>query len=563
MRILPFGSAALLVEPASEAADDEAALAAVLALHAAVDAAPPRGVLELVPAARTLLLRLAADADPRGLAAALRSLRPDPAALPPGPLVELPVRYDGDDLDPVAGLLGLSREALIARHAAPEYRVAFVGFAPGFGYLAGGDRGLVVPRRADPRPRIPAGSVAVAGAYSGVYPRASPGGWQLLGSTEAVLWDERREPPALLRPGTRVRFTATRATARAARPAQALDASRTFAASPPGDRPHPIDDAPQVDRPRADDARQPAAPRRPFVAPGGAERALEVLAPGGRSLLQDLGRPGLAALGVAPAGALDRAAVRRANRIVGAPAGAAVIEHVLGGLRLRARGRMLVTVVGAQAPVTIDGEPAERDRALLLHDGAELAVGAPSRGVAVVVAVQGGIDIEPVLGSRSYDTLADLGPAPLAAGDLLPTGPAGRAAAALQESGARLPALGDLVELELLPGPRADWFEPEALRHLTEAPWTVSPRSDRIALRLEGPHPLERRPRRGGELASEGLVRGALQVPPDGRPVLFLADHPLTGGYPVIGVLSSRSLDLAGQCPPGAIVRFTQGVAPR
>ncbi|MET0162214.1 MAG: urea amidolyase family protein [Microbacteriaceae bacterium] len=544
MRILPVGDAALLVEPAAEGADPDAALRAVLALHAALEADPPLGVVELVPAARTVLVRFrpgGGRADARGattasaLSAALLELRPDATAPPEGPLVTLPARYDGEDLDAVAALLDLSREALVARHSAPEYRVAFVGFAPGFGYLAGGDPRLVVPRRDDPRPRIPAGSVAIAGGFSGVYPRASPGGWQLLGSTDAVLWDERHDPPALLRPGTRVRFEPIRSTARLG-----------VAAEPAPVRSSPV----------------PASgATRPAGAVGA--RALEVLHPGGRSLLQDLGRPGMAALGVAPAGALDCAAVRRVNRIVGAPADAAVIEHVLGGLRLRARGRMLVAVVGAEAPVTIDGEPADRDRALLLDDGAELGIGAPSRGAAVLVGAHGGIDIPPVLGSRSRDTLASLGPAPLAAGDLLPIGPVGRTAAALQESGPRLPAPGDVVELELLPGPRADWFEPEALRRLLAAPWTVSPRSDRIALRLEGPDPLVRRTSRSGELASEGLVRGAVQVPPDGRPVLFLADHPLTGGYPVIGVIAPRSLDLAAQCPPGTVVRFTQGVAHR
>lgn len=544
MRILPVGDAALLVEPAPEGADADAALGAVLALHAALEADPPLGVVELVPAARTVLVRFrpgGGRADARGattasaLSDALRDLRPDAAAPPEGPLVALPVRYDGEDLDAVAALLDLSRETLVARHSAPEYRVAFVGFAPGFGYLAGSDPRLVVPRRDDPRPRIPAGSVAIAGGFSGVYPRSSPGGWQLLGSTDAVLWDERRDPPALLRPGARVRFEPIRPTARlgvAAEP-ETIPASRV-----------PTSGA-----------------TRPAGAIGG--RALEVLHPGARSLLQDLGRPGLAPLGVAPSGALDRASARRADRLVGSPAGAAVIEHALGGLRLRAHGRMLVAVTGADVPLTIDGEPVPCDRTLLLEDGAELELGAPTRGVVAYLAVQGGIAVPAVLGSRSHDTLAGLGPSPLAAGDLLPLGAAGPAAAALHEPGPRLPAPGDVVELALLPGPRADWFGEEELRRMLEVRWTVSPRSDRIALRLEHVHPLVRDPAHRGELASEGLVRGAVQVPPDGRPVLFLADHPLTGGYPVIGVVAPRSLDLAAQCPPGAVVRFTQGVARR
>ncbi len=546
MRILPVGEAALLVEPAPEDADADTALRAVLALHAALEAEPPPGVVELVPAARTVLVRYrpgGAGADARGattaaaLSAALRELHPDATAPPEGPLVTLPVRYDGEDLDAVAALLELSHEALVARHSAPEYRVAFVGFAPGFGYLAGGDPGLVVPRRDDPRPRIPAGSVAIAGGFSGVYPRASPGGWQLLGSTDAVLWDERRDPPALLRPGARVRFEPMRATARVHVALELIPASPAGARLPaPG----------------------PALPAATISA-----RALEVLHPGARSLLQDLGRPGLAPLGVAPSGALDRAAARRANRLVGAAAGSAAIEHVLGGLRVRAHGRLLVAVTGAAVPVTIDGEPAPCDRALLLDDGAELELGAPGRGVVAYLAAQGGIAVPAVLGSRSRDTLGGLGPPPLVAGDVLPLGGAGRAAASLHEPGPRLPAPGEAVELALLAGPRADWFGVDERRRLLDVRWTVSPRSDRVALRLEHARPLVRDPARRGELASEGLVRGAVQVPPDGRPVLFLADHPLTGGYPVIGVIAPRSLDFAAQCPPGTLVRFTQGVAHR
>jgi KipI family sensor histidine kinase inhibitor len=540
MRILPVGDAALLVEPVPEGADADAALRAVLALHAALEADPPSGVVELVPAARTVLVRFrpgGGRADARttttasALSATLRDLRPDATAPPEGPLVALPVRYDGEDLDAVAELLDLSREALVARHSAPEYRVAFVGFAPGFGYLAGGDPRLVVPRRDDPRPRIPAGSVAIAGAFSGVYPRASPGGWQLLGSTDAVLWDERRDPPALLRPGARVRFEPVRRSAR-------VDVAGRPAAIPGS-------------------GAGPAASASACSAGASAGRALEVLHPGARSLLQDLGRPGLAALGVAPSGALDRSAARRAVRLVGAPPGAAVIEHALGGLRLRAHGRLLVAVTGAEVPLTIDGAPVPCDRALLLDHGAELELGAPTRGVVAYLAVQGGIAAPAVLGSRSHDTLAGLGPAPLTAGDMLPSGGSGPLAAVLHEPGPRLPAPGDLVDLALLPGPRADWFGVDELRRLVEVPWAVSPRSDRIAIRLEQARPLVRDPAHRDELASEGLVRGAVQVPPDGRPVLFLSDHPLTGGYPVVGVVAPSSLDLAAQCPPGAVIRFS------
>lgn len=199
MRLLPSGSTALLVEVAD--------LAAVLALHAALSADPPPGVVDIVPAARTVLLvtdpattSLAAVAD------AVRATRPVPGARTGGDAVELPVHYDGADLAELAALLDLSPQALVRRHTAGEWTVAFCGFAPGFGYLVqpGGD--WDVPRRATPRTRVPPGSVALAGEFSGVYPRESPGGWQLIGRTDVAVFDLQREPAALLRPGARVRF---------------------------------------------------------------------------------------------------------------------------------------------------------------------------------------------------------------------------------------------------------------------------------------------------------------------------------------------------------------------
>ncbi|MFF0435697.1 allophanate hydrolase subunit 1 [Streptomyces sp. NPDC004327] len=164
------------------------------------------GVREIVPAARTVLLD--GVAAPERLAAELRSWEVPEGRARVAASVELPVRYDGPDLAEVAALWGVSTEAAARIHAATEFRVAFCGFAPGFGYLTGLGARYEVPRRATPRTAVPAGSVALAGPYTGVYPRSSPGGWQLIGTTDAALWDTAREPAALLSPGTRVRFTA-------------------------------------------------------------------------------------------------------------------------------------------------------------------------------------------------------------------------------------------------------------------------------------------------------------------------------------------------------------------
>lgn len=199
MKIAPYGGEALLAEPA----DPET----VLALAAAASAEP--GVLEVVPAARTLLVRADSKALPR-LAERLRELdvRTPPAAVAAPAEVVLDVRYDGADLADTATELGIDPAELIRRHAAGDYLVAFCGFAPGFAYIRGLDAGLHVARLPEPRTRVPAGSVAIAGEFTGVYPRESPGGWRLLGRTDAVLWDLERTPPALLTPGTRVRFRA-------------------------------------------------------------------------------------------------------------------------------------------------------------------------------------------------------------------------------------------------------------------------------------------------------------------------------------------------------------------
>lgn len=197
MRILPSGDAAILVELPD--------LPEMLGLYAALSASPPPGVADIVPAARTLTLLLDPSADPSAVAAAVRATRPGTADGAAG-TAEIPVVYDGEDLGEVARLTGLTPAGVVAAHTGTPWRVAFTGFAPGFGYLEGGDPRLDVPRRATPRVRVPAGAVGLAGRFSGVYPVESPGGWRLIGRTEAVLWDLDRDPPALLRPGVRVRF---------------------------------------------------------------------------------------------------------------------------------------------------------------------------------------------------------------------------------------------------------------------------------------------------------------------------------------------------------------------
>lgn len=278
---------------------------------------------------------------------------------------------------------------------------------------------------------------------------------------------------------------------------------------------------------------------------------LTVLRAGALTTVQDLGRAGHAHLGVPRSGALDEGAHRLANRLVGNPEQAATLETTLTGCALRVGRAATAAVTGAPCPVTVDGRPAAWGAALRLPAGSVLEVGAATHGVRSYLALGGGIDAEPVLGSRATDVLSGLGPSPLADGAELrlgaPTGPVPYLDAA--------PCAGPVRELvlPLVLGPRDTWFTARALHTLGRAAYAVSPASNRIGLRTDGPA-LERA--REGELPSEGLVLGAVQVPPDGRPVLFLHDHPTTGGYPVIGVVPERRLAAAAQAVPGTPVRF-------
>jgi biotin-dependent carboxylase-like uncharacterized protein len=278
---------------------------------------------------------------------------------------------------------------------------------------------------------------------------------------------------------------------------------------------------------------------------------LTVLAPGPLATVQDRGRPGWAGIGVTTSGAADRAAHGLANRLVGNDPAAATVEVTAGGLRVRAERALLVAVTGAPVPVTVDGRAGPFDAPLTLAAGAELALGRPLVGLRTYLAVRGGIEVPPVLGSRSTDTLSGLGPARLVAGSRLPVGALAGDEPVVDVAAVRPP--GSRPELRVLPGPRKDWLAPEAWTALTSREWTVTADSDRVGLRLSGPR-LERV--HDEELPSEGLVPGAVQVPPDGAPVLFLTDHPVTGGYPVLAVVTSADLSAAAQLRPGDAVLF-------
>ncbi|MBF6127662.1 biotin-dependent carboxyltransferase family protein [Nocardia brasiliensis] len=283
--------------------------------------------------------------------------------------------------------------------------------------------------------------------------------------------------------------------------------------------------------------------------------ALRVDAAGALSTIQDLGRPGWFAIGVGVSGAADRGALKLANRLVGNPEQAAGIETLLGGLELTALAPVLLAVTGADAPITVDGVPQARAAVLALATGQQLKLGMATAGLRAYVGVRGGIAAEPVLGSCSTDTLAGLGPAALTGGTELAVGSA-RTYPWPNVAVAPVPSPDTgTVEVRVLLGPRDDWFtDPRAL---CTGAWAMTDRADRVGVRLTrvGEHPPLTRIN-DKELPTEGMALGAIQVQPSGEPVVFLADHPITGGYPVVGTVVSADVDLLAQLRPGQQVRF-------
>jgi KipI family sensor histidine kinase inhibitor len=541
-------------------------LTATMALHRSLEAAGLPGVVELVPAARTVLISF----DPRrtgadSLEEAIRGLERTDSSTGEAREVTIDVRYDGEDLAEVAELLSVSPAEVIARHQAATWQVAFAGFAPGFGYLAGDDELFDVPRRSSPRTRVPIGAVALAGEFTGVYPRSSPGGWQLIGRTEARLWDLDRQPPALFVPGTIVRFVeAERESVDLGAGAGADDASASASSAAVEARSSEAVEARSSAAAETDSSAAAGdAENAPGNATSAAGHAVEVVRPGLQLLIEDLGRPGFNSMGVSGAGAADRTALRRGNRLVGNAESAAGLESFGGGAVLRVIGDGVAAVTGAAGSITVTGADGTIHRprlgeAFAIADGDELELGGTDQGARRYLALRGGIDVDTALGSASTDTLAGLGPAALDRGSRLSLHDP-RTAPHLVDPHPRsecaLPRPGQTVTMTVTLGPREDWFTSAGIETLLSQEWTVTHESDRVGLRLSGQVALERA--RTGELPSEGAVTGALQVPPSGQPVLFGPDHPLTGGYPIIA--SVDDVDFAAQLPPGVKLRFTTG----
>jgi KipI family sensor histidine kinase inhibitor len=425
----------------------------------------------------------------------------------------LPVVFDGPDLDEVAAAVGNPVHRVVDLVVAADLEVSFVGFAPGFPYLTGLPGPLAdLPRRPTPRTSVPAGSLAVAAGFAAVYPRSTPGGWHLLGRTAVTLFDPDVPPHSRMAPGDHVRITVVG----------------------PDDVPLAVDD---IERPALDAGDGPC---------------LEVLEAGLMTTVQDNGRRGCTHLGVPAAGAADPRSLTLVNLLLGNRPGGAALECTASGPTLRVGGDGYLAAVGVapgSVEVTVDGHPVPDCTVLPVTDGQVVCIGRVRRGLRAYLGVTGGLTTPTLFGSRSSDSLAGLGPGPLRVGDRLGRGPGGRPRGRLAPPAAAAP--DGTATLRVLRGPHGS-----PSPGLTTTRWQVGRDIDRIGVRLE---PVERsRLDTGGPRASLPMVTGAVQVPPDGRPIILLPDHATVGGYPVVACVVAADLALLGQLAPGDAVHFVE-----
>jgi KipI family sensor histidine kinase inhibitor len=507
--------------------------AAARRLARTLTASPDSGWLEVVGGLATVMVTLnpdGSDPDERlpKLMTGLRRLADDVTVAAAGeddrgPLVEVPCVFDGPDLAEVAQRAGGSPADVIALLTARPLTVAVVGFSPGFAYLAGLPPALAdIPRRARPRPVVPPGSVALANGHAAVYPTASPGGWQLIGRTGETFFTPATPPYARLAPGDRVHFRA----------------GPEGAAVPP----------------------PPVEPAEPWAPPPMARLVFRVEVAGLRTVFQDGGRLGMAALGVPAAGPADPWSHQLANRLVGNPPSAGALEITGRGPTLTCLEAAHVAVVGAAPALRLQGQPVDRGQVVPVNPGQQLVVGPVHAGFRTYLAVAGGLVGPLVLGSGATDQLGALGPGPVVRGAVLwagqPSPPLGDHLAAGVD---RAVGEGEPITLRVVPGPHPERFAPGALAALAARPFTVDGQSNRVGLRLRPTaHAVPSRATVGPtvELDSQGTVTGAIQVPPDGDPVILLGDHATLGGYPVIAVVAVADQGLLGQCAPGAVVQL-------
>ena len=540
-QIRDAGDSALLLE--LDAVIDPDVNARAIGIARAIAGGRFAGVRDVIPTYRSVAVHF--DPLATDVAALTEAMLEAADAAPEwrdGALVEVSVSYggeDGPDLRDVAAFAGLSERDVIDRHCAVEYRVFMLGFLPGYAYMGIVDEAIAAPRKATPRTRVPAGSVGIAGRQTGIYPRQSPGGWQLIGRTSLPVFEPSRDPASLFAPGDRVRFVP--------------DDRRGGPSSSPVNR----------------DLRGPQG-SAPHV-----QRSITVLRPGLFTTIQDLGRWGHQDRGVPVAGPMDAVSHRTANALVGNSRDAATLEATVLGPELRFEHATVVAVTGADFSASIDGASLPLNTPRSCAAGAVLRFGERREGARAYIACDGGISVQPVLGSRATHVLSGLGGLDgraLAAGDHLPLGDsrtqrvrAGRDLPDEMRRGPYRSVEGAGARLRVMRGPQDEWFDETTLETLQRTRFTISPQSDRMGYRLDGA-PIQRRPGPfgpggtgpfgPGEMISDATFIGGLQVPPSGDPILLMADRQTTGGYPQIATLITADLPVAGQLAPGDWVEF-------
>jgi KipI family sensor histidine kinase inhibitor len=525
VKIREAGDSALLLEW-EEVIDPRVNARAVAVATAIRDASVP-GVRDVVPTYRSVAIFFdPLKAGPDVLRDTLARLSDAPSDLVHGKTIEVPVSYGGEtgpDLATVAEWAGLRADDVAKVHADAEYRVFMLGFLPGFAYLGLVDARIAAPRREAPRLRVPAGSVGIAGRQTGVYPRASTGGWQIIGRSALEVFDPTRVPAALFAPGDTVRFTPVSSSH--VPPEHASFTSVRSAVT------H--------------------------------SRAIAVIRPGLFTTIQDQGRWGHQSSGVSVSGALDLVSHRVANLLVGNAADAATLEVTLAGPELRIEEETRIAITGADLAPTIDRAAIPVGVAVTCRPGSVLRFGERKLGARAYIAFEGGIEITPVLGSRATHIGAALGGIdgrPIAAGDRLPVGRGGRgvrplhAIAHVKESDPAARIAGG-ARLRVLPGPQEDFFAEPTFALVERTRFIVTPQSNRMGYRLSGV-PLPRIPNR--EMISDAALVGGIQVPASGEPILLMSDRQTTGGYPQIATVITADLPLAGQLAPGDWVEFVR-----
>jgi KipI family sensor histidine kinase inhibitor len=491
-----------------------------------------RGVLNLHPAFASVLI----DFDPRfhshedieALARERMEAVRDEAR--EARVVEIPVCYGGEfgpDLEEVARHAGLAPERVVELHAAADYLVYFVGFATCFPYLGGLPPELATPRLPAPRKHVPAGSVAIGGSQAGIYPLASPGGWRIIGRTPLRLFDPQASPPPLLRMGDRVRFVPT--CGAGLYPAHRFS---TGAGRPVYQRSGRVTNPPQV----ADLPHRPANPL---------PENIRVLSPGFQTTVQDLGRFGYTHFGVSASGAADPLALRAGNLLVGNAENAAALEMTLVGGSFEFETDAAIALTGSDF-----GAGLPLWTALEIKAGQTVRCGATRSGARAYLAVRGGIGVPKAMGSASVHVMTGVGGRPLRAGDALSIGDAAirRPRAVGPRGRPRAPEFARAGPLRVTPGPQAHWFSDE----LYAAAYRVAEESNRMGIRLRGPAI----PSPAGHMLTEGVPLGAIQIPPDGQPIILFVEHQTTGGYPKPANVISADFWRLGELRPRDEVRF-------